>query len=93
MYEMYDQHGQEFETNHDACSFAFGDGLQKSSMGTVSGNVFLGGDPVEVRLSAMPNRVPILLGMDILTDSLKVAVDCGRNWIGLPTRDSAVIPS
>ncbi|CAK0901098.1 unnamed protein product [Prorocentrum cordatum] len=90
MYEMLDQHGQEFETTHDECSFTFGDGLQKSSMGTVKGNVFLGGDLTEVKLSVMPNRVPILLGMDILTDSLKVVVDCGRNWIGLPTMGNKV---
>ncbi|CAK0818384.1 unnamed protein product, partial [Prorocentrum cordatum] len=44
----------------------------------------------QVKLSVMPNRVPILLGMDILTDSLKVVVDCGRNWIGLPTMGNKV---
>ncbi|CAK0899034.1 unnamed protein product, partial [Prorocentrum cordatum] len=90
MYEMLDQHGQEFETTQDECSFTFGDGLQKSSMGTAKGNVFLGGHLTEVKLSVMPNRVPILLGMDILTDSLKVVVDCGRNWIGLPTMGNKV---
>ena len=85
MYEMLDEHDVEFETNNDTCSFTFGDGLQKSSMGTVTGEIFLGGELVKVNLSVMPNRVPILLGMDILTDLLKVVVDCGRNWIGLPT--------
>ena len=85
MYEMLDQHQVEFETHDDTCSFTFGDGLQKSSMGTVSGQAFLGPKLRDINLSVMPNRVPILLGMDILTDDLKVVVDCGRNWLGLPT--------
>ena len=85
MYEMLDQHQVEFETHDDTCSFTFGDGLQKSSMGAVSGQAFLGPKLRDIHLSVMPNRVPILLGMDILTDDLKVVVDCGRNWLGLPT--------
>ncbi|CAK0870614.1 unnamed protein product [Prorocentrum cordatum] len=85
MYEMLDQHDAEFEAHDDTCSFTFGDGLQKSSMGAVSGKVFLGPELRDIRLSAMPNRVPALIGMDILTDDLKVVVDCGRNWLGLPT--------
>ncbi|CAK0851391.1 unnamed protein product [Prorocentrum cordatum] len=90
MYEMLVDHGEEFETDSEACSFTFGDGLSKSSMGTVTGNVFLGGDLFYVRLSVMPNRVPILLGMDILSDCLKMVVDCGQNWIGLPTLGNKV---
>eukprot|EP00959_Pyramimonas_sp_CCMP1952_P230141 4811684-Pyramimonas_sp.AAC.1 len=54
-------------------------------MGAVSGKAFLGPELRDIRLSAMPNRVPILIGVDIMTDDLKVVVDCGRNWLGPPT--------
>ncbi|CAK0904649.1 unnamed protein product, partial [Prorocentrum cordatum] len=90
MYEMLVNHDVEFETHDDTCSFTFGDGLQKSSMGTVFGRVYLGPEFRDISLSVMANRVPILLGMDILTDDLKVVVDCGRNWIGLPTLGNKV---
>eukprot|EP00959_Pyramimonas_sp_CCMP1952_P207243 4334991-Pyramimonas_sp.AAC.1 len=36
MYEMLVNHDVEFEAHDDACSFTFGDGLQKSSTGTVA---------------------------------------------------------
>ncbi|CAK0840994.1 unnamed protein product, partial [Prorocentrum cordatum] len=90
MYEMLVNHDVEFEAHGDTCSFTFGDGLQKSSMGTVSGRAYLGPELRDISLSVMANRVPILLGMDILTDDLKVVVDCGRNWIGLPTLGNKV---
>ncbi|CAK0827540.1 unnamed protein product, partial [Prorocentrum cordatum] len=90
MYEMMVNHDVEFEAHDDTCSFVFGDGLQKSSMGTVSGRAYLGPELRAISLSEMANRVPILLGMDILTDDLKVVVDCGRNWIGLPTLGNKV---
>ncbi|CAK0826625.1 unnamed protein product [Prorocentrum cordatum] len=90
MYEMMVNHDVEFEAHDDTCSFTFGDGLQKSSMGTVSGRAYLGPELRDISLSVMANRVPTLLGMDILTDDLKVVVDCGRNWIGLPTLGNKV---
>ncbi|CAK0829661.1 unnamed protein product [Prorocentrum cordatum] len=90
MYKMLVNHNVEFEAHSDTCSFTFGGGLQKSSMGTVAGKAFLGPQLREISLSVMANRVPILLGMDILTDDLKVVVDCGRNWLGLPTLGNKV---
>ncbi|CAK0843086.1 unnamed protein product [Prorocentrum cordatum] len=90
MYEMMVNHDVEFEAHDDTCSFTFGDGLQKSSMGTVSGRAYLGPELRDISLSVMANRVPILLGVDILTDDSKVVVDCGRNWIGLPTLGNKV---
>ncbi|CAK0809563.1 unnamed protein product [Prorocentrum cordatum] len=90
MYEMMVMHDVEFEAHDDTCSFTFGDGPQKSSMGTVSGRAYLGPELRDISLSVMANNVPILLGMDILTDALKVVVDCGRNWIGFPTLGNKV---
>eukprot|EP00959_Pyramimonas_sp_CCMP1952_P099093 2071428-Pyramimonas_sp.AAC.1 len=59
-------------------------------MGMVTGKAFLGPELRGLSLSVMDNRVPILLGVDILKDDLKVVVDCGRNWIGLPALGNAV---
>ena len=83
MYDMLDR--RQFEAHDDTCSFTFGDWMSKSSMGAVSGAAFLGPELRDIRLAVMSNRVPLLLGMDILTDDLQVVVDCGRNWLGLPT--------
>ncbi|CAK0882743.1 unnamed protein product, partial [Prorocentrum cordatum] len=91
MYEMLDQHHVEFETDSGSCSFTFGNGLQKSSMGTASGGAFLGGELVKISLSVMPNCVPIILGMDILTDALNVVVDRGRMRIGPPALDDGAL--
>ncbi|CAK0833389.1 unnamed protein product, partial [Prorocentrum cordatum] len=52
--------------------------------------VFAGPNLHPVSLSVMSNRAPILLGIDILADDLKVVVDCGRNWPGLPTLGNKV---
>ena len=65
-YDMKEKYDLDFDLVQTTRAFTFGDGQRKSSMGSMTGEIFLGGDKQTIEISVMDSDVPLLIGMDIL---------------------------
>ncbi|CAK0898390.1 unnamed protein product [Prorocentrum cordatum] len=91
-YEMKEKHDLNFDSAELTRYFTFGDGKRKSSMGTMTGDIFLGDGLENIELSIMDNEVPLLIGMDILgPDHASALIDCGNGYLMLPKLSSNIV--
>ncbi|CAK0846211.1 unnamed protein product [Prorocentrum cordatum] len=85
IYDMEEKHNILFDVVERTRHFTFGDGRRKSSMGTMTGAIFLGDDKEKIGISIMDNEVPLLIGMDVLgPDHTNALIDCGNGYLMLP---------
>ncbi|CAK0844313.1 unnamed protein product, partial [Prorocentrum cordatum] len=85
IYDMEEKHNILFDVVERTRYFTFGDGRRKSSMGTMTGAIFLGDGQEKIEISIMDNEVPLLIGMDVLgSDHTNALIDCGNGYLMLP---------
>ncbi|CAK0860660.1 unnamed protein product [Prorocentrum cordatum] len=85
IYDMEEKHNIRFDVVERTRHFTFGDGRRKSSMGTMTGAIFLGDGQEKIEISIMDNEVPLLVGMDVLgPDHTNALIDCGNGYLMLP---------
>ncbi|CAK0814132.1 unnamed protein product [Prorocentrum cordatum] len=90
-YDMKERHDINFDLAELTRYFTFGDGRRKSSMGAVTGDIFLGDGLENIEISIMDNEVSLLIGMDILGPACASAlIDCGNGYIMLPKTSSNI---
>ena len=84
-YDMKVKYDLDFDLVSTTRVFTFGDGERKRSMGSMTGEIFLGGDKQTIEISVMDNDVPLLIGMDILgPECTSALIDCGNGYLMLP---------
>ncbi|CAK0895853.1 unnamed protein product, partial [Prorocentrum cordatum] len=89
--DMKDHYDINFDLAELTRYFTFGDGNRKSSMGAMTGDIFLGDGLEKVEISIMDNEVPLLIGMDLLgPDYASALIDCGNGYLMLPKLSSNI---
>ncbi|CAK0818064.1 unnamed protein product [Prorocentrum cordatum] len=85
IYDMEEKHSLLLDVVERTRYFTFDGGRRKSSMGTMTGAIFLGDGHEKIEISIMDNEVPLLIGMDVLgPDHTNALIDCGNGYLMLP---------
>ena len=85
MCDMREKCDLDFDLVQTTRAFTFGDGQRKSSMGSMIGDIFLGGDRQTIEISVMDDDLPLLIGMDALgPECASALIDCGNGFLVPP---------
>ena len=79
----------EIEVLKERPTFSFGNGGSMTCLITVNVPMISTNKAAHHKISILNANVPILLGMDLLTEQKKAIIDCGRGMICFPMDESA----